>query len=1113
MKASSTLRNRQSIALLLLCLIPLVSASMAGGQSVPRHDLSNRQRDNGSLPLGRMLLADRVLISSPGEWEYLDNGLVPHALWYQQASDDDRWKPGASPFGYGNDGERTRVGFGPDPADKAITAYFRRRFTVTDTTGYRTLELRLRRDDGAVVYLNGAELLRSNMPAGTVGRQTRALSYIEWEEEQVEGVYHIPVSRLVIGENRIGVEIHQNSPLSTDLAFDLTLTLREAYFPPTQLGSGSIVTCDPAASNRIGCFTSVVPTDQIEQLVLPRTHTFQRLVKSDRDRYTGTNTVVPNGNDFTAYLGDDGSSVQGRLSINHENTPGGVSVANIHFDRRSGLWKIDALNAVDFSSVVKTERNCSGGVTPWGTIITSEETYSTGDENGDGYEDIGWQVELDPVTRKVRDYDGDGRPDKLWALGRLVHENIAFSADGRTVYQAEDGGTGCIYKFVAAQAGRLDSGTLYVLHRDTDSSTTGYWIQVPNSTKSERNNVSTVAAAIGGSFIGSIEDVEVGPDGKIYFASKNVGEIGRFRDNGTTVSEIEAWVSNVVYPIATDTGVVGERWNRGNDNLAFDSEGNLWVLEDGGRYHIWVVRADHSRANPHIDVFATTPYGGEPTGITFSPDFRFLFMSFQNPSIANTTGQRDAADSLVVFDASTTIVIARKEHLGRGSVAPAVDLGNDILICESSGPVELKYVNHDAFHIWSDGSTDSVLRITRDGLYHITVTGNNGIVSRDTVSVRFLASTPLDLGGDRILCPGTTHTFVAPPGLTYLWENGSTLQERTIDRPGIYHLMILDGNSCPSYDTVAITYATAPEPQLGDDRVICDGASITLDPGAGFASYLWNDGSATQRREVAAPGTYSVRVTSAEGCVAYDTIVVRDVTNPRLGDDLVLCAGESARISPGDSFATYLWSDGSTSPSMTVASSGTYWVQVTGEGGCSGIDTLRVTVNDPIEIDLGADTSICATCSITLDAGAGFESYLWSTGATTRTILVRDSGRYTLSVTDSDGCVADDSIFVSVEEITGVGELISNNRFSLSAWPNPFQSEITIGITMRKRSDLRLEVYDPSGRKVATLLDGPLDSGEHTFRFDAGQLAGSDGVYLLRVTVDGATSNHKLVRK
>jgi hypothetical protein len=116
------------------------------------------------------------------------------------------------------------VSFGPSSAAKFITTYFRKSFTVADPAAVAALNYRLIRDDGAVIYLNGVEVFRSNMPTGTIGSTTRASSALGAPAESTWLTGTFNPALLVAGTNVIAVEIHQDGPDSSDISFNLELS-------------------------------------------------------------------------------------------------------------------------------------------------------------------------------------------------------------------------------------------------------------------------------------------------------------------------------------------------------------------------------------------------------------------------------------------------------------------------------------------------------------------------------------------------------------------------------------------------------------------------------------------------------------------------------------------------------------------------------------------------------------------------------------------------------------------------------------------------------------------------------------------------------------------------
>lgn len=161
-----------------------------------------------------------TLVEAGAEWRYW-YGSAPPEAWEQPEFDDSEWDAGRAELGYGDDHEATTLDYGEDADDKPPTAYFRTSFEMPDPAGLARLRVRLRRDDGAVVYLNGIEVMRSNMPAGTVTYDTFAAESIDdrgYQTAEVDGDLLVP------GTNVVAVEVHQSDEGSSDLTFDLALT-------------------------------------------------------------------------------------------------------------------------------------------------------------------------------------------------------------------------------------------------------------------------------------------------------------------------------------------------------------------------------------------------------------------------------------------------------------------------------------------------------------------------------------------------------------------------------------------------------------------------------------------------------------------------------------------------------------------------------------------------------------------------------------------------------------------------------------------------------------------------------------------------------------------------
>jgi hypothetical protein len=169
-----------------------------------------------------------VIIPNGSMWKYLDDGSDQGPLWHVPGVlDDSSWSEGVAELGYGdaagnNRPERTVLGFGPDPNAKFPTTYFRKNFSVADPSAFGGLTLRVLRDDGAIVYINGAEVFRTGITNETVDFSTYTPPAVA-DDGTIYQEANLASSVLAPGDNLVAVEIHQDAANSSDISFDLML--------------------------------------------------------------------------------------------------------------------------------------------------------------------------------------------------------------------------------------------------------------------------------------------------------------------------------------------------------------------------------------------------------------------------------------------------------------------------------------------------------------------------------------------------------------------------------------------------------------------------------------------------------------------------------------------------------------------------------------------------------------------------------------------------------------------------------------------------------------------------------------------------------------------------
>lgn len=272
--------------------------------------------------------------------------------------------------------------------------------------------------------------------------------------------------------------------------------------------------------------------------------------------------------------------------------------------------------------------------------------------------------------------------------------------------------------------------------------------------------------------------------------------------------------------------------------------------------------------------------------------------------------------------------------------------------------------------------------------------------------------------GPTTFCQGGNVTLTAATGTAYSWSNGQTTQSITVTQGGSYTVAVNNGTGCAAVSNpvvVSVTNATPVSITNSGPTTFCPGGSVTLTASSG-SSYSWTNGQTTQSITVSQSGNYSVSVNNGNGCTSVSLPTNVSVTAPTPATisnsgPLTFCQGGNVTLTASTG-ASYEWSNGLKTSSITITSSGTYSVIVANSNGCTSasssvtvsveaLPTPTITINGPTTLNAGQSTTLTAS---------GGTSYIWIPGGqTTSSITVNTPGNYSVKATSAGGCVGTSS--------------------------------------------------------------------------------------------------------
>lgn len=483
-----------------------------------------------------------------------------------------------------------------------------------------------------------------------------------------------------------------------------------------------------------------------------------------------------------------------------------------------------------------------------------------------------------------------------------------------------------------------------------------------------------------------------------------------------------------------------------------------------------------------------------------------------------STGLSSSTGTSVTANPTTTTTYTVTSPAGSGTCAasgsvtvtvnplPNVSAGLDASICLGSNTSlgatgATSYAWSPATGLSSTSIANPTANPNSTTTYTVTGTSAQGCTATDQVIVTVNPIPVANPGVGASYCLGQGAQLNGSGGASYLWSPATGLSSATIANPTAspsattnYTLTVTSAAGCVSIPSAPVVVTVFPQPAVPVITAVgpvsfCQGGSVQLNAPASSA-YLWSNGATTQSITVNQSGSYTVQTTSANGCVSNASAATVVTVNPlpaiptiTASGPTTFCNGGSVSLTSSAS-GTYLWNTGASTQTITAQASGTFSVTVTNANGCQATSAVSTVIEHPplVEMSIVASgmTSFCPGGSVTLTAPAS-ASYLWSTGATTQSIVSSSSNTYTVIVTDANGCVSPPSFPVSTTlysapavpvinasgtypVCTGQSAQLSSSPASQYIWSN---GGTTQSITITAPGPYSLSIVDANGCQSA----------------------------------------------
>jgi hypothetical protein len=446
-----------------------------------------------------------------------------------------------------------------------------------------------------------------------------------------------------------------------------------------------------------------------------------------------------------------------------------------------------------------------------------------------------------------------------------------------------------------------------------------------------------------------------------------------------------------------------------------------------------------------------------------------------------------------------------------------------------SGNSGYSYAWSPAFGLNDATVANPVATISSDTTYSVIVTDTiGGCADTASISLQVVPNFTYTFSqSDSLICENDPVQFSvlpsAPGSYVYDWEPGYLFSDTLISDPvavfdsagtNIIFFEVSNAGGCTKSDSISLLVLSSPGLMVTGDLDICENDSAQLTASGGM-SYTWNPPSGLNDPDISNPKaspdsttTYSITATGANGCTSAGSVqvIVFPLPDIALGDDTAFC--DSITLDAGSGFISYLWSTGSTAPSITVTTPGTYSVAVKDSMGCTNKDTININGSGLLAQVTNAPANMCITDnSITLSGsppGGTFIGPGTTTGGVFSPALAGLGSHNIIYFVNVNGCLDEDTATITVDSCLVGANVIRPRETQFHVYPNPNNGRFVLEFSSHPSTECYLKMYNGAGAVVHQSQIKNLKT-----EIAPGNL--TPGVYLLQLIHEAGIINRKIL--